>query len=230
MFLNPRDIKELLINGEKPLTSVIDITAEQLSLIDNAFSYVTDNVASKQDQGKHAVPLSDSLEANERYGLHRTPTRNEDHGWFLNSQQAYVVDSGLTITVPNEVTALLVSRPELNDNALNVLQKTFPSGYTGNLSFILHKINGNSFLEKGTKVAQLFFISSPTVEIIIPTVETTTEAPIVETTTEAPAEAPIAIVELPTEPVESIIETVETTTEPAVVAEESSTPRRTRPR
>jgi deoxycytidine triphosphate deaminase len=224
MFLNPKDIKELLINGEKSLSSIVDITAEQLFKIDNAFSYISNNSAVKQEQGKHLVELSDSLEANERYGLHRKTTRHEDHGWFLEYQQTYLVDSGVSISVPTEVTVLLVSNPELNDNAVNVLQKTFPAGYTGNITFALHNINGNTFLEKGTKVAQLFFISSPKVEIVIPATTTTTEAPVVEPVVEPVVieEAPIAIVELPVET---------TTTEvPVVATEEVSAPRRNRPR
>ena len=219
MFLNPKDIKELLINGETSLSSIVDITAEQLFKIDNAFSYISNNAAVKQEQGKHIVELSDSLEANERYGLHRKTTRHEDHGWFLEYQQTYLVDSGVSISVPTEVTVLLVCNPELNDNSVNVLQKTFPAGYTGNITFTLQNINGNTFLEKGTKVAQLFFISSPKVEIVIPATTTTTEAPVVEPV--VIEEAPIAIVDL----------SVETTTEvPVVATEEVSTPRRNRPR
>ena len=220
MFLNPKDIKELLINGEKSLSSIVDITAEQLFKIDNAFSYISNNSAVKQEQGKHLVELSDSLEANERYGLHRKTTRHEDHGWFLEYQQTYLVDSEVSISIPTEVTVLLVSNPELNDNAVNVLQKTFPAGYNGNITFALHNINGNTFLEKGTKVAQLFFISSPKVQIVIPETTTTTESPVVEPV--VIEEAPIAIVELPVET---------TTTEvPVVSTEEVSAPRRNRPR
>ena len=228
MFLNPKDIKELLINGEKSLSSIVDITAEQLFKIDNAFSYISNNSAVKQEQGKHLVELSDSLEANERYGLHRKTTRHEDHGWFLEYQQTYLVDSEVSISIPTEVTVLLVSNPELNDNAVNVLQKTFPAGYNGNITFALHNINGNTFLEKGTKVAQLFFISSPKVQIVIPETTTTTESPVVEPV--VIEEAPIAIVELPVETTTTEVPVVSTEEVPVVSTEEVSAPRRNRPR
>lgn len=228
MFLNPKDIKELLINGEKSLSSIVDITAEQLFKIDNAFSYISNNSAVKQEQGKHLVELSDSLEANERYGLHRKTTRHEDHGWFLEYQQTYLVDSEVSISIPTEVTVLLVSNPELNDNAVNVLQKTFPAGYNGNITFALHNINGNTFLEKGTKVAQLFFISSPKVQIVIPETTTTTESPVVEPV--VIEEAPIAIVELPVETTTTEVPVVSAEEVPVVSTEEVSAPRRNRPR
>lgn len=223
MFLNPVQIDELLIDGAKVTSSVVKVTAEKLFKIDSAFSYISNKSASLAHQGKHEVELADSLEANERYGLHRNVTRNQDHGWFLQAQQTYIVDSEVTISVPTEVTVLLVCNPELNDNSVNVLQKTFPAGYTGNITFTLQNINGNTFLEKGTTVAQLFFISSPKVEIVVPETTTTTEAPVVlETTTTAPEEVVNAIVELPVE--------TTTTEAPVVVAEEVSAPRRNRPR
>lgn len=228
MFLNPVQLDKVLIDGAKATSSVVTVAVEKLFKIDNAFSYLSNNSESSVHQGQHEVELFDSMEANERYGLHRPVTRNQDHGWFLHAQQTYIVDTGVTLSVPNEVTVLLLSKPELNDNSVNVIQKVFPSGYNGNITFTLQNINGNTFLEKGTVVAQLFFISSPKVEIVVPETTTTT-APVVETTTVAP-EAPIAIVELPVETTtEAPVETT-TTEAPVVVAEEVSAPRRNRPR
>ena len=260
MFLNPSDIKDLLINGVKPVSSVVNLAADNLFKIDQAFSYISNNADFNMRQGFHEVELSDSMEAHNRYSLNRNPARNQEHGWFLDAQRTYIVDSGVSISVPNEVTVLLLCKPELNDNAVNVIQKVFPAGYTGNISFVLHNINGNTFLEKGTFVAQLFFISSPKVEIIIPETTTTTVAPVIETTTtiapetttttEAPVETTTVAPETTTT-TETITETItetttETTTEaPAettttapviesvpveTVAELNTNPRRVRPR
>jgi len=244
MFLNPSEIKDLLIDGAKPVSSVVNLAAQQLSKIDQAFSYISNNPAYNMSQGHHVVELSDSMEAHNRYALNRNPARNQEHGWFLDAQRTYVVDTGVSISVPADVTVLILSKPELNDNAVNVIQKVLPAGYTGNISFVLHNINGNTFLEQGTFVAQLFFISSPKVEIVIPETTTTTAAPIVETTTtEAPVET-TTTTEAPVETTTTVIETtttevpvVETTTIPVVeevpvetVAEINANPRRVRPR
>jgi deoxycytidine triphosphate deaminase len=248
MFLNPSEIKDLLIDGAKPVSSVVNLAAQQLSKIDQAFSYISNNPAYNMSQGHHVVELSDSMEAHNRYALNRNPARNQEHGWFLDAQRTYVVDTGVSISVPADVTVLILSKPELNDNAVNVIQKVLPAGYTGNISFVLHNINGNTFLEQGTFVAQLFFISSPKVEIVIPETTTTTAAPIVETTTVAPVET-TTTTEVPVETTTTVIETtttetpvVETTTIPVIesapvesapvetVAEINANPRRVRPR
>jgi deoxycytidine triphosphate deaminase len=234
MFLNPSEIKDLLVDGVKPVSSVVNLAVQQLSKIDQAFSYISNNPAYNMSQGHHVVELSDSMEAHNRYALNRNPARNQEHGWFLDAQRTYVVDTGVSISVPADVTVLILSKPELNDNAVNVIQKVLPAGYTGNISFVLHNINGNTFLEQGTFVAQLFFISSPKVEIVIPETTTTTAAPIVETTTtEAPVETTTTVIETTT----TEAPVVETTTIPVVeevpvetVAEINANPRRVRPR
>ena len=247
MFLNPSDIKDLLINGVKPVSSVVNLAADNLFKIDQAFSYISNNAEFNMRQGFHPVELSDSMEAHNRYSLNRNPARNQEHGWFLDAQRTYIVDSGVSISVPNEVTVLLLCKPELNDNAVNVIQKVFPAGYTGNISFVLHNINGNTFLEKGTCVAQLFFISSPKVEIIVPQTTTTTVALVIETTTTVPettttTEAPVETTTVAPETTTTTETTTEapaetTTTAPVIeevpvetVAELNANPRRVRPR
>ena len=247
MFLNPSNIKDLLIDGVKPVSSVVNLAADNLFKIDQAFSYISNNPEFNMRQGFHEVELSDSMEAHNRYSLNRSPARNQEHGWFLDAQRTYIVDSGVSISVPNEVSVLLLCKPELNDNAVNVIQKVFPAGYTGNISFVLHNINGNTFLEKGTLVAQLFFISSPKVEIIVPETTTTTVAPVIETTTTVPettttTEAPVETTTVAPETTTTTEATTEapvetTTTAPVIeevpvetVAELNANPRRIRPR
>lgn len=81
--------------------------------------------------------------------------------WTLKPNTMYDCMSDFFVNVPQNVAAQLAIRSSLNRVGIHLNAGLYDSAFTGNVGFTLYNRSGSLEIGKGTRVAQLIFVSSP---------------------------------------------------------------------
>ena len=158
MFINPRTaIKEGWVTG---------IHNEEKQVQPNAIDFTLDKVYSISAQDEFIVSEYGKVMRNRRE-LHSIKDRrwemikHEEIAFWVLQEGVYDCMSDVSVTVPEDVAAMLIIRSTFNRNGIYLTSGLYDSGYQGHIGFALHvRMHGNTKVAVGTRVGQLIFVKA----------------------------------------------------------------------